>query len=149
MKKKSLIVFMIMAVLTAMCFTACGKSAQPTLESYLNDHPDIQASIDEQLGSDELKNITVEFKGNDMIYTYDLAGVESVTEEQAKSDEVKQKLQEGLDAQTESFKTTANSVLAAVNEDGAGIESINMVVNYVYGDEVVATGTFTSDPAGE
>ncbi len=148
MKKRSLIIFMIMTVIAAMCFTACGKK-QTTLESYLNDHPDIQASIDEQLGSDELKNIKVEFSGNDMIYTYDLAGVESITEEQAKSDEVKQKLQEGLDAQADNFKTTANSVLAAVNEDGAGIESINMVVNYVYGDEVVATGTFSSDPAGE
>lgn len=148
MKRKSLILFMIVAVLTTMLFTACGKE-KTTLESYLNDHPDIQTAIDEQLGSDELKNIKVEFSGNDMIYTYDLAGVESVTEEEAKSDDVKQKLQEGLDAQAANFKATANSVLAAVNEDGAGIESINMIVNYVYGEEVVATGTFTSDPAGE
>lgn len=148
MKKKSLILFMIVAVLAAMCFTACGKK-QATLESYLNDHPDIQASIDEQLGSEELQGVKVEFTGNDMIYTYDLAGVSEVTEEYAKSDEVKERLQSGLDAQADTFKNTANSVLTAVNEDGAEIDSINMVVNYVYGDEVLVTQTFASDPAGE
>ena len=146
MKKKSLIVMLIMAVLAAMCLTACGEKEPPTLESYMNDHPDMQAEIDEQLGADELKGVTVEFSGNEMIYTYDMASRGDVTEEFAKSEEAKKLLDDGLANQADAFKSTANTVLQEVRTDGTEIEKVTIVVNYVYGDYQITTATFESNP---
>ena len=136
---------MMLAVVTAMCFSSCGKKTQ-TLESYINDHPDVKAEIDEKLGADEYKGITVEFKENEMIYNFDLANMETMTEEFAKSDEAKELLQQGLDGQADAFVSTANTVLQAVRDDGGEIESVKVTVNYNYGDELIATGSFDSDP---
>ena len=148
MKKKSLIIMLIMAVLAAMCLTACGQKEPPTLESYLNDHPDQKTQIDEQLGaSEELKGVTVEFSGNDMIYNYDLASREDVTEEYAKSEVAKELLDQGLANQADAFKGTANPVLDEVRKDGAEVEQIRIIVHYNYDDYQITTATFESDPA--
>lgn len=40
MKKRTLIVFLVMAVISALCFTACSKE-EMTLEKYVKDNPDI------------------------------------------------------------------------------------------------------------
>ena len=147
MKKRSLIVMLVVAVLAAMCLTACGQKEPPTLESYLNDHPDQKTQIDEQLGaSEELKGVTVEFSGNDMIYTCDMAIRGGITEEDAKSAEVKEMLDTGLATQADAFKGTANSVLDEVRKDGAEIEQIRIIVNYNYGDYQITSATFESDP---
>lgn len=138
---------LIMAVLAAMCLTACGEKEPPTLESYLNDHPDQKTQIDEQLGaSEELKGVTVEFSGNDLIYTYDMASREDVTEEIAKSAETKQLLDQNLEAQADAFKGTANSILQEVRNNGSEVENIRIVVYYNYGDYQITTATFESDP---
>lgn len=147
MKKKSLIVMLIMAVLAAMCLTACGEKEPPTLESYLNDHPDQKTQIDEQIGAnEELKGVTVEFSGNDIIYTYDMASREDITEEIIKSEESKQLLDQALEAQADAFKGTANSVLQEVRNDGTEIENVRIIVNYTYNGEQITTATFESDP---
>lgn len=147
MKKRSLIVMLIMAVLAAMCLTACGQKEPPTLESYLNDHPDMKTQIDEQLGADEdLKGVTVEFSGNDLIYNCDMASRGDITEEYAKSAEAKELLDTGLSTQADAFKGTANTVLEEVRNDGTEIEQVRIIVNYNYGDYQITTATFESDP---
>ena len=140
---------MVMAVATVMCFSACGKKEAPTLESYMNDHPEVRAEIDEKLGADEYKGVTVDFSGNDMTYNFDLANMDGMTEEYAKSDEAKKLLDEGLAGQTEAFVSTANTVLQAVRDDGAEIEKVNVIVNYNYGDTLITTASFESDPVSE
>ena len=132
---------MIMAVIAAMCFTACGKKAQ-TLEAYINDHPEVQTEIDEKLGTDELKNVSIEFKENEMIYNFDLAGMDDVTEELAKSDAIKESLEKGLDQQSETFVNIANTIMNTVKEDGAEIDTVKVTVNYKYGDELITTKSF-------
>ena len=67
MKKRTLIVLMIMAVISALCFTACGSK---TLEKYVKDNPDVQESIDSAMSD---SNVAVEIKENDISYTFDLS----------------------------------------------------------------------------
>lgn len=146
MKKRTLIVMLIMAVLAAMCMNACGEKEPPSLESYMESHPEIRADIDEQLGADELKGVTVEFSGNDLVYTFDMASRGDVTEEVAKSEETKKLLDAGLANQTDAFKGTANSVLKEVRDDGAQIDNVRVIVNYTYNGEEITSATFESDP---
>lgn len=147
MKKRSFIVFMMIAVLAAMCFTACGKKAAPTLESYINDHPEVKTEVDEQLGTDAMKGVKVEFSGNDMIYTFDLANMDNITEEVAKAESTKAALDQGLEQQTETFVNVANTILDTVKKDGAEIETVRVVVNYTYGDEAITSRTYEAGEA--
>ena len=146
MKKRTIIVLMIMAVITAMCFTACGKKAAPTLESYINDHPEVKSEIDEQMGTEGLQGVTIEFSGNEMVYNFDLASMQNVTEEVAKSEETKAALDQGLEAQSATFVNVANTILDTLKQDGAEIETVQVTVNYKYGDELITTRTFDADP---
>ena len=67
MKKKTLLLFLIAAVISAMFFTACGKEEPLTLEKYCQEHPDVQANIDEAM---EGTNVVVEIKGNEILYNF-------------------------------------------------------------------------------
>jgi hypothetical protein len=145
MKKRTFTLLMIMAVIAAMCFTACGKSSKATLESYVNDHPDMRTEIDEQLGSEDTAGVTVDFKGNEMIYSMDISGMDNMTEELAKSDSVKESLEAGLEQQSDAFEATAASVLQSIRDEGEQIETVKVTVNYTYGDEVIATASFDAD----
>ena len=147
MKKRTIIVLMIMAVITAMCFTACGKKAAPTLESYINDHPEVKSEIDEQMGTEGLQGVTIEFSGNEMIYNFDLASMQNVTEEVAKSEETKAALDKGLEAQSATLVNVAHTIFATLKQDGAEIETVQVTVNYKYGDELITTRTFDADPS--
>ena len=86
MKKRTLIVFLILAVITAFCFTACGSKETMTLEKYVQDNPDVQESIDSAMND---SNVAVEIKENDICYNFDLSKMDGYTEELAKSDEIK------------------------------------------------------------
>ena len=66
MKKRTLVVFMIMAILTVLCFAGCSKEPM-TLEKYAKDNPDVQESIDKAMSD---SNVVVEIKENDIAYTF-------------------------------------------------------------------------------
>lgn len=143
-KRNSFILLMIVAVVTAMLFTACGNS-KPTLQSFLEDNPDVKQQVDDQIASSNEAGIVVEFSGNDIVYTYDLAGMDGMTEELAKGDDIKAALESGLDAQTDTFKNVAKSLYDTVKEAGTELETVRVIVNYNYGDEVIVTRTFEAD----
>lgn len=145
MKKRTFIVLMIMAVVAAMCFTACGKKAPETLESYINSHPEVKEEIDEKLGTDELKGVTIEFSGNEMTYSYDISGMENITEEIAKSDTLKESLDAGLDQQSATFVQLANTLKESVKEDGVELDTVKVTVIYTYKDEQITSRTFEAD----
>lgn len=138
MKKRTLIVLMIMALITSLCFTACGKKAQ-TLEQYCKDNPEVQESIDKAMTD---SSVLVEIKGNDIVYTFDLSSMDGYTEELAKSDAIISALEEALGAASGTFGGISKSI-----EDTTEIKGINTVVNYNWGDEVLVTKTFTSADA--
>lgn len=145
MKKRTFIVLMIMAVVAAMCFTACGKKAPTTLESYVNDHPEVKEEIDEKLGTDELKGVTVDFSGNEMTYTYDISGMDNITEELAKSDTLKESLDAGLEQQSGTFTQLASTLKNSVKEDGVELETVKVTVVYTYEDYQITSRTFEAD----
>ena len=145
MKKRTFIVLMIMAVVAAMCFTACGKKAPTTLESYVNDHPEVKEEIDEKLGTDELKGVTIDFSGNEMTYTYDISGMDNITEELAKSDTLKESLDAGLDQQSSTFVQLASTLKNSVKEDGVELETVKVTVVYTYEDYQITSRTFEAD----
>ena len=141
MKKRILLVLLAMLVGMTMIMTACGGgSDEPmTLEKYVQNDADVQKSIDSAMTD---SNVLVEIKGNDIIYTFDLATMEGYTEELAKSDDIKAALQSALDAAGGTFGGIAKSI-----EEATGIAGINTIVNYTWGDEVLITKTFTSADA--
>ena len=145
MKKRTFIVLMIMAVVAAMCFTACGKKAPTTLESYVNDHPEVKEEIDEKLGTDELKGVTIDFSGNEMTYTYDISGMDNITEELAKSDTLKESLDAGLEQQSGTFTQLASTLKNSVKEDGVELETVKVTVVYTYEDYQITSRTFEAD----
>ena len=88
--------------------------------------------------------ITVNFKGNDVVYTYDLSSINNVTEEVIKSDMMKEQLASALDSTADTFVGLCKQL-----EEESKIEGIQIIVNYTYGDEVIVTKTFNSSGAVE
>ena len=149
---KLAIILMVIALFSAMMMTACGsksaeKSGPTTLEAFINEHPDVKSELDKKVADGETSGVAIEIKGNDIIYTYDLSGVKDMTEEFAKSDDLKEALQTALDSQADAFKSVASRMESVVNDADVEIKGIRVVVNYVYGDEVVVSGTF--EPSDE
>ncbi len=138
MKKRTLIVFMIMTLLTVLCFAGCSKEPM-TLEKYAKDNPDIQESIDQAMTD---SNVLVEIKENDISYTFDLSKMEGYTEELAKSDSIISALDEALGAAGGTFGGICKSI-----EDETKISGISTTVNYPWEDEVLVTKSFTSADA--
>lgn len=138
MKKRTLIVFLVMAVISALCFTACGKE-EMTLEKYVKDNPDIQESIDSAMND---SNVVVAITGNDISYTFDLSKMDGYTEELAKSDEIVKALDEALGAAGGTFGGIAKSL-----EEQTKITGITTTVTYTWGDEQLVTKTFSSADA--
>ena len=118
MKKRTLVVVMIRAILTVLCFAGCSKEPM-TLEKYAKDNPDVQESID-----------------------FDLSKMEGYTEELAKSDSIISALDQALGAAGETFGGICKSL-----EESTEITGITTTVNYTWEDEVLVTKTFTSADA--
>ena len=89
------------------------------------------------------------FKGDEMIYSFDIAGMDNMTEDLAKSDEIKNALDAGLEQQADTFSQLAADVLKNLQDDGAEVKTVKVTVNYNYGDTLITTKTFEAAPAGE
>ena len=112
----------------------------------MNDHPDDRAKVEETVASSGMTGLSVEFSGNEMIYTFELSGMEGITEEYIKSDIAKQLFESGLENQADTFKKVANTVLDEVRKNEKSIESISLTVKYTYNDEVITSATYETDP---
>ena len=139
MKKRTLVVLLIMAVITALCFTACGSKETMTLEKYVQDNPDVQESIDSAMSD---SNVAVVIKENDISYNFDLSKMDGYTEELAKSDAIISALDDALAAAGGTFGGICKSL-----EESTEISGITTTVNYSWEDEVLVTKTFTSADA--
>lgn len=134
MKRKGLFAVLLSLVLI-IAMTACSSSPK-TIEEYINKDKEAQEQV--QQAADQA-GLTVDFKGNDVIYTYDLSSIENVTEEVIKSDIMVDQLTSTLESTGDTF-----SGLCKQLEEESKIEGIQIVVNYTYGDEVIVTKTFNS-----
>lgn len=140
MKRKSMIAMLLAFVMSfSLMATACGSPK--TIEEYIE--KDKEAAEQVQKAADTA-GLTVDFSGNDVVYTYDLASIDNVTEEVIKSDMMKEQLSSALDSTTDTFVGLCKQL-----EEESKISGIQIVVNYTYGDEVIVTKTFNSSGAVE
>ena len=137
MRKKCLTALLLMlALCAAISMSACkkGDSGPQTLEDFAKNNEDIQKSIDSAATD---SNVAVEIKGNEIIYTFDLANMEEYTEELVHNEQVVENLKNALDQSASTFEGIAASV-----QEATGIDGISTTVKYVYGDEEIASQTF-------
>jgi hypothetical protein len=140
MKRKSMVALLLAFVMSfSLLATAC--SSPKTIEEYIA--KDKEAAEQVQKAADTA-GLTVDFSGNDVVYTYDLASIDNVTEDVIKSDMMKEQLASALDSTTDTFVGLCKQL-----EEESKIEGIQIVVNYTYGDEVIVTKTFNSSGAVE
>jgi len=124
-----------MILMSSLVFASCA-SKPDNLESFLKSNEDVKADID---AAAESAGMTVEVKGNDVIYTYDLSTIDGVTEDMLKDEAMINTLQSSLDSMESTFVDTCKKL-----EEETGFTGIQMIVNFTYGDEVLVTQTFTS-----
>ena len=136
MKRKGLIALLLSFVMMMSVMASACSSTPKTIEEYINSDKDAMAEVQKAA---DASGLTVDFKGNDVIYTYDLSGIDGVTEENIKSDVMVENLSNALAGQGETFASLCKQL-----EEESKIEGIQIVVNYTYGDEVIVTKTFNS-----
>lgn len=139
-QKRLLVILTAIAMAAVMLLTACGSKEEPTLESYVNDNEEVKAELEEAVSANEQNGLKIEIQGNDIVYTFDLSAVDGFTEDLAKDAGVKEALETGMEEHADDFKKVA-SEMAATTE----IKGIQVIVNYVYNDEVIATSTYQMD----
>ena len=141
MKNRRLLTILLAISMTAsMLLAACGSKAEPTLESVIKDDPEFQTEIEKMTDENLQQGLSVDIKGNDIIYNFDLSAVDGFTDETAKDETIKAALEAGMEEHAEEFKKVAADMSANTK-----VEGIRVVVNYNYGDEVIATATFEPD----
>jgi len=138
--KRILAILIAITMAAAMLLTGCGKKDEATLESYVNDNEEVKEQLDEAVSSNEQNGLKIEIQGNDIVYTFDLSAVDGFTDELAKDSAVKEQLEKGMEEHAEDFKKVASEMTSTTE-----LKGIRVIVNYVYKDEVIATGTYEAD----
>ena len=139
MKRKSIIALLLTFVMSlSLMATACNKAPQ-TIEEYVNNDKE---AMEEVQNAADTAGLQVAFSGNDVVYTYDLAKIDGVTEDVIKSDVMKEQLESALDSTGDTFVGLCKQL-----EEQSKIEGVQIVINYTYGDEVIVTKTFNSSGA--
>ncbi len=105
-------------------------NAPETLSSYLENHPDEMAVIEN--AANDTPGMKISIIGNQIQYNYDISEFDNMTPEIAASEEIKA----GLINSSEENKDTFTQIIKDV-EDQTGIEGITMRFNYYYGDELL------------
>ena len=126
---------LVIAMIGALFLTGCGKKTK-TLEQYIASDADLASEI-EDIEASSGCDITI--TGNDLIYTYNYTEADGMSLELAQNAE----LQQQLDAALEAYASTFSGVCADIEEE-TGISGIRCIVNYTFGDYVIATKTFDS-----
>lgn len=136
MKFKKTAIFVITLIML-LAFAAC--SSQPkTIEDYIAKDKDMQQDINETADQAGMK---VDVKENTITYTYDISNLsDDITDELAKSDELKASMETALDGAASTFVGLCKQL-----EDETKIKGVKMVVKYVYNDYVITERTFTSE----
>lgn len=135
-KRKSLYMILLGLVLTlGMLFTSCAEKPG-TIEELVNSNDEVQEQIKTAA---ESAGMTVEVKSNEIIYSYDLASIEGVSEDALRDEAMIKALQSSLDDQKITFAKLCKNLEAETE-----ISGVTATVNFTYGDEVLATQTFSS-----
>lgn len=137
MVKKSVIALVLaLSLLFGLGLTSCAKKAE-TLEDFLQSNDDVKEEIQNAADS---AGLSVEIKGNDVTYSYDLSSLNVADEKILKEPEMIEKLEASVDDQKSTYVDLCKQL-----EEKTGFTGIKMTVNYTYGDEVLVSRTFTSE----
>ena len=138
--KSKLLLGMVIVLAMGLSLCACGgggDAEEPmTIEKYAAENPDFQDQLDSY--SEEDDSVLVTAEGNDLVFSYDVAKL-GLSEEMAKSDTIKASLDEELDKQAETFESIAKTI-----ESTTGVNGVNVVVKYLYGDTEICSRSFNS-----
>jgi len=140
MKKKAITaLLLIMTLCMSLALSACGnKKAEPqTLEEYAANNEEIQNSIVSAMKDSQ---VAVSIKGNDILYSYDLSNAEGYTEEIVKDEKVVESLQASLEKGAPTFVGIIKTI-----EEETGMTGIRVIVTYNFGDEEIASRTYTEN----
>lgn len=137
--KSKLLLGMVIILAMGLSLCACGgggDAEEPmTIEKYAAEHSDFQDQLNSY--SEEDDSVVVTAEGNDLVFSYDVAKL-GLSEEMAKSDTIKASLDEELDKQAETFESTAKTISSTT-----GVEGVNVVVKYLYGEDEICTRSFS------
>lgn len=137
MNKKSVIAIVLtLSLMLVSGLTACAKKAD-TLESFLLSNDEVNKEIQEAA---DASGLSVEIKGNEVSYSFDLSSIEGAEEKTLKDPAMIEKLEESIDSQGSTFVELCREL-----EEKTGYTGIRMIVNYNYGDEVLVSRTYTSE----
>lgn len=170
MKKKSILMILLaLALCMSLFMTACGGSKEAsnqgeqqnveeqqnieeqqnndvttapsyaTLEDYLKNNSTIKETI---VSSAEESGMTTAFKGNEIIYSLELSGIEGYTADTVKSEVVLAAIQDGLEAQKSVFGNSSKSM-----EELTGVDGIITTILYTWEGEEVLSRSFTAADA--
>jgi hypothetical protein len=107
-----------------------------TLEDFVKNNETARQQI---LQSTDGTSVKVAVKDNTLVYTYDLSTNDDMSEDDAKSDELKQVLEENLDSNDNRFIELCGGL-----EQDTGIKGISVEVIYAYGDDILLSRQYTS-----
>ena len=159
MKKISILILILILTLTVSVFmTGCGgssdteepadtsepaetddpeDSAPATFEEYVQANESFLKSFQ---SSEDEKGVKVTAEGNSLIYSFDFSKMEGYEKESVTGDDSKEYLESGLEDGASTFVNIADVV-----EKQTGISGIEVIVKYVWEDEVIYERTFTSE----
>lgn len=132
--KKFMLLIVAMIAAMALILTSCGSSPK-TIEDYSKTDSDFQAEMAQI--EEQNQGLHLSFSGNTVIYDFNFQEMGSYTESQVVNDTVKANLEKALTDNASQFST-----IIANMEDESEITGIEMVVNYKWGDTLLATATF-------
>lgn len=127
----------ILIAVLCLAFAACSKAPE-TLEEFMNQNPDIQQDVEESVSATD--GLSVEVKGNNITYRYDMSKLEGITEESIKTDDVKKALTDSLASAGDTYKDVCSGL-----EESTKVSGITCTVEYCFKDEVLVNSTFDAN----
>jgi hypothetical protein len=131
MKKRPVLLFIIFIFL----LTSCATKSK-TLETYLTKDSSVMDTISQEA---EKSGMDVSIKGNTITYICDTSDIEEMTEDFAKSDDLKEALDAELSVRTDTFKKMCKDI-----ENETNIKNIKITIKYVYKNYTITEQSFTS-----
>ena len=135
---KKLIKITLLIVLTVLALSLlAGCSGSDSLEDYVKDHKDIFEEVSRLSSSSDFD---VKVEENRLTCTYDISGLEDMTEEVALHETTKRTLEKALDEKEDNYIELCKTL-----SDETRIDGIEVVIVYTYGDTTIAERTFTAE----
>ena len=136
MKKNSLIaIIMILTMGLSIMLSSCFKTPD-NLEGYIKSNSEVLDQIESAASA---QGMTVNVKGNDISYVYDLSAANGVTEESIKDSVVQEGLTKVLEDGKDKFIESCKEL-----ESTTGLSGISITVSFEYNGEQIASQTYSS-----